>query len=332
MRLPTCLPCFVCSDLGSTRLGEKDCAKNDASEKWEFLLCRSAPWQKFSVVGPGEDQECGPQGSARVLFWTPRYTILTGGAINVRICAPFFASKTGKVSLFSCVSCRTNSNSSYHAAGSFLVGRGIFLHFSLGIARELGKRDFREYRFQKADARFLCVNCSMTRSNVQQARFFPYWKSGCPGKNRSFCWKRQYSRLQVLPSPASPRSGWAECFSPRARGPSPRAWGARWPGRSSRLRFRFIPTCVGSTIQRSRYCSATGGSSPRAWGALVHPLSVIRPARFIPTCVGSTMAPKPAVRPLLVHPHVRGEHTGCAGPFFFSLCSRSVLSRMFQFA
>jgi len=29
---------------------------------------------------------------------------------------------------------------------------------------------------------------------------------------------------------------------------------------------------------------------------------------------------------------VRGEHTGCAGPFFFSLCSRSVLSRMFQFA
>ena len=54
---------------------------------------------------------------------------------------------------------------------------------------------------------------------------------------------------------------------------------------------RFIPTCVGNTPNFLPISSNVRGSSPRAWGT---------PLPFMFT---------PRQRP--VHPHVRGEHAHC---------------------
>mgnify|MGYP007019849928 FL=1 len=116
-------------------------------------------------------------------------------------------------------------------------------------------------------------------------------------------------------------------------GPSPRAWGARRPRRSTRTHPRTIPTCVGSTAGRSRRrwgradhphvrgehlvwswsTSRRNGPSPRAWGARDHRRRHQRRRRTIPTCVGSTSAAASATSPHSDHPHVRGEHSTSPG-------------------
>ena len=92
-------------------------------------------------------------------------------------------------------------------------------------------------------------------------------------------------------------------------GSSPRAWGIRRSRPHSCCRCRFIPTCVGNTMDaaaltwqqkvhphvRGEYlatwCSGhdTRGSSPRAWGIQFFVCLLVRPSRFIPTCVGNTL-------------------------------------------
>ena len=51
-------------------------------------------------------------------------------------------------------------------------------------------------------------------------------------------------------------------------GPSPRAWGAHWPGVCKQPHYRTIPTCVGArTVPGRLLRSRSYGPSPRAWGA-----------------------------------------------------------------
>ena len=92
-------------------------------------------------------------------------------------------------------------------------------------------------------------------------------------------------------------------------GSSPRVWGKRpqRPGWRHVLRFiptcvgktldilskidrqlRFIPTCVGKTLSASFILSRTSGSSPRVWG--------------------KRMAYSTRLRSITVHPHVCGEN------------------------
>ena len=112
-------------------------------------------------------------------------------------------------------------------------------------------------------------------------------------------------------------------------GSSPRAWGIRPQGPSSRSRCRFIPTCVGNTTGpqaaapdppvhphvRGEYIAARAaqlgqhGSSPRAWGIHISLSHRMDSVRFIPTCVGNTHPPARARIAVSVHPHVRGEYT-----------------------
>jgi len=95
-----------------------------------------------------------------------------------------------------------------------------------------------------------------------------------------------------------------------------------------RRRTRFIPTCVGNTMQSiptpgclpvhphvrgehsvsARALSCASGSSPRAWGTLVLLYANPAHARFIPTCVGNTWLGRLFRIAWPVHPHVRGEH------------------------
>ena len=94
----------------------------------------------------------------------------------------------------------------------------------------------------------------------------------------------------------------------RAAGSSPHAWGIPPIRRTTGIKRRFIPTCVGNTAallpaalpwpvhphMRGEYACpksrrhARGGSSPHAWG--IHNLieSSHIGLRFIPTCVGNT--------------------------------------------
>ena len=91
-------------------------------------------------------------------------------------------------------------------------------------------------------------------------------------------------------------------------GPSPRAWGLRWPCLGRPGRGRSIPTCVGTTRCRTGpalpppvhphvrgdYRKIFGGEgtvngpSPRAWGLLPEGHCVQIQCRSIPTCVGTT--------------------------------------------
>ena len=112
-------------------------------------------------------------------------------------------------------------------------------------------------------------------------------------------------------------------------GSSPHAWGTRrYPARS-RVRRRFIPTCVGNTgLTKAAFCrvpvhphmrgehaspgdcgSWECGSSPHAWGTHRYRRHGEWFERFIPTCVGNTAASIPPAAPGSVHPHMRGEHS-----------------------
>ena len=94
--------------------------------------------------------------------------------------------------------------------------------------------------------------------------------------------------------------------------------------------MRFIPTCVGNTLDqvaqlciRSVHPHVRGehfskrnrlylayGSSPRAWGTQELGRRTQTRFRFIPTCVGNTTLAPCALLTETVHPHVRGEHDG----------------------
>ncbi len=56
----------------------------------------------------------------------------------------------------------------------------------------------------------------------------------------------------------------------------------------------------------------TNGSSPRVWGTFDRAASRQARRRFIPTCVGNIPTLRNFLTPIAVHPHVCGEHVGCA--------------------
>jgi len=111
-------------------------------------------------------------------------------------------------------------------------------------------------------------------------------------------------------------------------GSSPRAWGTLAVVQVHLVQRRFIPTCVGNTLQRPQAqadspvhphvrgehatpaaaIAAYYGSSPRAWGTLSKRIACRVPHRFIPTCVGNTCILATGTFTQTVHPHVRGEH------------------------
>ena len=71
---------------------------------------------------------------------------------------------------------------------------------------------------------------------------------------------------------------------------------------------RFIPTCVGNTLNAKQSELAEIGSSPRVWGIRgrwrVRRVCI----RFIPTCVGNTCLRGDFWNVVSVHPHVCGEY------------------------
>ena len=93
-------------------------------------------------------------------------------------------------------------------------------------------------------------------------------------------------------------------------------------------RFRFTPTCVGTTaiqttLRRStpvhphvrgdneighRSAVDAHGSPPRAWGQRDATAVNLCPFRFTPTCVGTTFSRPLHIERLAVHPHVRGDN------------------------
>ena len=111
-------------------------------------------------------------------------------------------------------------------------------------------------------------------------------------------------------------------------GSSPRVWGVLRRIGLVCYRFRFIPTCVGSTTFLYAYSSSKQvhphvcgeydymlagaavalGSSPRVWGVLGGQIGENPHVGFIPTCVGSTYIGTPGTVNTAVHPHVCGEY------------------------
>ncbi len=95
-------------------------------------------------------------------------------------------------------------------------------------------------------------------------------------------------------------------------GSSPHAWGTLAPLKTFFLWKRFIPTCVGNTIDKQVNTKTgavhphmrgehlkhnpneniTSGSSPHAWGTRVVADRHGIKRRFIPTCVGNTLRRK----------------------------------------
>ncbi len=91
-------------------------------------------------------------------------------------------------------------------------------------------------------------------------------------------------------------------------GSSPHVWGIRSLSLASALLNRFIPTCVGNTLQITPLHKQTPvhphmcgeysteirspltiyGSSPHVWGIPIPDGELSRVDRFIPTCVGNT--------------------------------------------
>ena len=116
--------------------------------------------------------------------------------------------------------------------------------------------------------------------------------------------------------------------SSRWSGSSPLAWGILSRTAHPATVRRFIPTCVGNTIERSglKFQSAVhphlrgeylimrgnpgvpAGSSPLAWGIPQQMLTEQRKVRFIPTCVGNTSINRRIQQVGTVHPHLRGEY------------------------
>ena len=110
-------------------------------------------------------------------------------------------------------------------------------------------------------------------------------------------------------------------------GSPPRAWGRRFLPLRRRLRHRFTPTCVGTTMPSSSWLAmgsvhphvrgddalAHGdeeratGSPPRAWGRPSSAPPDAGRSRFTPTCVGTTATGGGGTAKGPVHPHVRGD-------------------------
>ena len=110
-------------------------------------------------------------------------------------------------------------------------------------------------------------------------------------------------------------------------GSSPRAWGTLPHGVHQVVSERFIPRCVGNSVNRTHRLRVSVvhphvrgeldfpkvaniqpfGSSPRAWGT--HQRYAHRRCcdRFIPTCVGNSLHSRTSVWVMLVHPHMGGE-------------------------
>ena len=66
-------------------------------------------------------------------------------------------------------------------------------------------------------------------------------------------------------------------------------WGIRVARPDTPSRTRFIPTCVGHTIDSISEMKRSIGSSPHAWGIRHNrPFGLVAYLRFIPTCVGHT--------------------------------------------
>ena len=110
-------------------------------------------------------------------------------------------------------------------------------------------------------------------------------------------------------------------------GSSPRVWGTLLMSGRSGWVGRFIPACVGNSVQipavpnqipvhprvcgelwarhggRRRIC----GSSPRVWGTLLYPPFVPVYFRFIPACVGNSFSGIGTNGEAPVHPRVCGE-------------------------
>jgi len=112
-----------------------------------------------------------------------------------------------------------------------------------------------------------------------------------------------------------------------SNGSSPRAWGTLSLYRHGSARLRFIPTCMGNSVNAT-LPSGTGsvhphvhgelppglftvpvdlGSSPRAWGTPVPGFSSASSLRFIPTCMGNSIVEVRYQIESSVHPHVHGE-------------------------
>ena len=92
-------------------------------------------------------------------------------------------------------------------------------------------------------------------------------------------------------------------------GSSPRVWGTQHCAASLIISIRFIPTCVGNTLQEPQTPIMTPvhphvcgehlfdshvfgrfyGSSPRVWGTHIYSGVLLDYIRFIPTCVGNTI-------------------------------------------
>ncbi len=87
----------------------------------------------------------------------------------------------------------------------------------------------------------------------------------------------------------------------RNDGSSPRAWGPLLTSAGAAFQTRFIPTCVGTTVDTVSVTDTLVGSSPRAWGPLPFLRFGVDRGRFIPTCVGTTTAR------LLAHVYVADE-------------------------
>ena len=90
-------------------------------------------------------------------------------------------------------------------------------------------------------------------------------------------------------------------------GSSPRAWGTPVPEVGVFALERFIPTCMGNSLQEVLHRIEEFGSSPRAWGTRGLAGAPGRRLRFIPTCMGNSGTGTRSRSPQSVHPHVHGE-------------------------
>ena len=114
-------------------------------------------------------------------------------------------------------------------------------------------------------------------------------------------------RLAVHPHVHGELSGPPVCIGPPL-GSSPRAWGTLGRSTEGDHRRRFIPTCMGNSLDPPGVGSggavhphvhgelhhtlaartSIDGSSPRAWGTRISISQVASWWRFIPTCMGNS--------------------------------------------
>ena len=168
------------------------------------------------------------------------------------------------------------------------------------------------------------------RRDTKRARFIPT----CVGTTQPV--HRTSIRHPVHPHVRGNHS-WCVSATCVASGSSPRAWEPQAGSPAGAYRYRFIPTCVGTTRPdhparprppvhphvRGNHIAVVGrgtdghGSSPRAWEPHRGLVSWGGASRFIPTCVGTTSNMLLRTIMCTVHPHVRGNHSldGVTEPF-----------------